>query len=266
MNENTRNDHSKVEAHVIELLNGGIDGELTSAEQTELQELLDGSAQVRALKEELESLTDILDSAPEREPPGYLQDAITSQVRLPVVNDQAGNNNGFFSNLISAPWARTSLAVAAGLVLTVSIYQTDTNNLSPEDASNMTGTILKSPGGVLLDSTEFNFETSNGIAELRLKDGLLLVDVNLESTDQFIVNLAYSDQDLEYAGINGLGSEAGSVVVENGVISVTSSGLQHFELSLRSTTELAGGEYTPLVVEFIADNVLVHVAELDRSK
>jgi len=259
--------HSHIESiqfdpQVLDLLNGSIDGELSTMEQAKLDKLLTDSAALRELNEELQALTDILEGLPEREPPGYLHTTITSQVRLPLPGGLQGQKPGFFS----VPWVRTGLAVAAGLVLTVGIYQTGMETLSPEEASSMTGTIVKNVQGQLLDSTGFNTELMNGKAELRIKDGLLFVDVHFNSDGIAIVKLDLSGQNLEYAGIDGLKSQAADVAVANGSISVTSSGPQHYELLLRRTVEFNGNSPTPLEVEFFAGNVLVHEAELSESR
>jgi len=266
MNEPTHNGQTHVDQHVLDLLNGSIDGELSAAQQTELDTLLAGSAHVRELHEELKALTGILDKAPEREPPEYLHEAIISQVRLPVNAGVPERKPGLFSQWLAAPWMRTGLAMTAGVLLTFGIYQTGMENLSPEDAARMSGTVAKNPAGVLLDSTQFNAETINGKAELRSRDGQLFVDVYLESDGKAVLNLGFTGQSLEYGGINGLQDLLDDVTVTNGVVSVTSSGQQHYELWLRSTTDLGKDQSGRLTLAFFADDALVHEAELDRSQ
>ena len=266
MNEPTQKGQSHVDQHVRDLLNGSIDGELSAAEQTELDALLAGSARVRDLHEELKALSGILDRAPEQELPEYLHDAIISQVRLPVSSGPQGQKPGLFSQWLAAPWMRTGLAMAAGVLLTFGIYQTGTENLSPEDAARMTGTVAKNPGGVLLDSTRFNSQSINGKAEVRSRNGLLFVDVYLESDGMALLNLGFSGQDLEYAGINGLPNSADGVTVSNGQISVTSSGQQHYELLLKSIADVDKGQSGTLTLAVYEESALVHEAELDSSQ
>lgn len=269
MNEHTRIDQSSVDQHVLDLLNGSIDGELSAAQQAELDELLAGSDHVRGLYQELKALVEILGEAPEREPPAYLHDAITSQVRVPVADSPRAKEPGLISQWLAAPWMRTGLALAAGVVLTVGIYKTGSENLSPEDASSMTGTVVKDPNGVLLDSTLFSAKTMNAKAVLRSTDDFLVVDVYLESNGVAVVNVDFSGQGLEYISINGLQNQAGELVDDvtatNGSVSVTSSGRQHYELLLKQTIKNQEVEPAPLVLEFFTDNVLVHKAELGSA-
>jgi len=272
MNEPTHNAQPDLDQHVLDLLNGTIDGGLSAVETAELDKLLAGSIPARESYEELKALVGVLDELPEKVPPEYLYDAIISQVRLSVPDDVQVEKPSLFStrlfgNWLSAPWMRTGFAVAAVLMLTIGIYRTGSENLSPEDTSSMTGTVVKNPNGVLLGSTRFNAEVMNGEVKLRYKDGFLSVDVRLESDGTAVVNLGFSGQELEYSGITGLQNTGADVAAANGSVSVTTrSGRQHYELLLRRTAELPQGESTLLILEFFADGVLVHEAELGGSR
>lgn len=270
MNEPTHNDQLKVDQHVLDLLNGSLDDELSVSERAELDTLLAGSARVRDLNNELRALADTLDGVPEQHPPGYLHNAIISQVRLPVSADLPGQKSGLFRQWLAAPWMRTGLALAAGVLMTVGIYQTGSENLSPEDVSRMTGTVMKNPAGVLLDSTRFHSSAMNGVAELRAKNGLLSIDIHLESDGEALFSLGFSGQSLELVSVNGLNNPEVDVAVSDDSVKVTGSGTQHYELLLRSTAvsaaNLAGNQPGPIALEFFAGSELVHAAELDSSQ
>lgn len=270
------NEQTNIDQRTRDLLNGSIDGELNSAQQQELDQLLASSEEVRTLYEEFQSIARLLNEIPELEPPAYLHDAITSQVRLPVAGAAQAGKTGLFSNWLAAPWMRAGLGVAAALVLTIGIYQSDSQKLSPEDTSSMTGTVVKNPNGALpygaiLDSTRFNAEQMSGKVVLHQKKGFLLLDVRVESAGPAVVTVDFPQQDFVYAGINGLENQPDDVALIDGSISVSSSGQQHYELLLRSTSQQQankkeGNKPTPLTLEFFADNVLVHEAELDGSE
>lgn len=276
MNEPTHNDQTNIDQHVLDLLNGSVDGELNTAEKTELDALLTGSARLRDLHAELTAVAGTLDEVPEREFPEYLHHTIVSQVRLPQSARTQDQASGLFSQWLTAPWMRVGLAMAAGVMLTVGIYQAGSENLSPGDTVRMTGTVVKNPAGVLLDSTSFSTGALNGKVELHSENDLLTIKVSLESDGIMLVNLDFSGQDLEYAGVNGVQNQADDIVLADGSISVKSSGTQQYELLLRRTAhlpaeELPGaklpeGPLNALALEFFADNVLIHKAELNSSR
>ena len=58
------NEQNHIDQRSEDLLNGGIDGELSSSEQSELDSLLAGSDKLLDLNKELKSLTGLLDSLP----------------------------------------------------------------------------------------------------------------------------------------------------------------------------------------------------------
>lgn len=259
MNGPTHNDQQ-----VLELLNSSIDGELSAAEQSELDALLARSESVRAQYAELNDLAGILDGAPELDPPQYLHNAIVSQVRLPVsADDKQIQKAGLISQWLAAPMMRTGLAVAAGVLLTVGIYQTGTESLSIEDEARMTGTVLKTPDAVLLDSTSFDAGTMQGTAQLSSKNGLLLVDISLQSAGTTLVDLGFSGQSFELVSVTGLEEKTDHITVSDHLVRVTGSGSLNYGLLLRNTADLENAKLNPLTLAFFADSKLVHEAELE---
>ena len=178
-----------------DLLNGGIDGELSSAEQKELDRLLAGSDKVRDLNEELVALTGLLDGLTEIDPPQYLQESIERQVRLPAQSNDQEEKQGFLRNWLPSTWLRTGFALAAGALLTIGVYEMGSGPITAEDATNMVGTVVKSQAtgqGELLGSIHIDTETLNGLVELRNRDDLYTLDVQLNSDGptQVVVNFA----------------------------------------------------------------------------
>ena len=69
MNEQIDRGQATIDQHILDLLNGSIDGEISATEQDELDSLLASSPVVRSLNDELRAVTRILDELPELEPP-----------------------------------------------------------------------------------------------------------------------------------------------------------------------------------------------------
>ena len=259
------NEQNQVNQRTQDLLNGGIDGELGTAGQEELDLLLAGSDKVRDLNEELKNLTSLLDELPEREPPQYLQSAIERQVRLPVQSNRHEEKQGFFGTWFPARWLRTGFALAAGAVLTVGVYEMGSEPITAEDAANLVGTVVKSQAmdqSELLDSIHIFTDTLNGLVELRNKNDLFTLDVQLNSDGPTQVMVDFAGRGLEFEGITRKQDRKDAVSIADGSINVASSGEQRYTLKLRRITEMQGQEIAPLKLEFFSNNTLVHKAEL----
>jgi hypothetical protein len=260
------NEYKQIDSRQNELLNGGIDGELNAEERGELDKLLASSESIRDINKELTDLTDLLDATPERDPPEYLQQAIVRSVRLPVADKQE-EKPGIFAGWLPSNWLRTGVALAAGAVLTVGIYEMGSVPMTAEDSANLVGTIVQKPvpgQGILIDTVYINNDSLAGVVELRKNEDLYTLDVQLNSDGLTEVNVDLTGLGLEFEGITRMQDDRDNVSVINGSVNVASSGGQHYALKLRGTA--AGSEQlaTPLRVEFFANNTLVHQAELSR--
>jgi hypothetical protein len=273
MNENDYNEKPHMDQHVLDLLNAGIDGELSPSEEAELNVFLAGSKEVRDLNEELIAITSLLDQVPDIEPPQYLQSAIERQVRLPVQSQDAALNSpthntqkekqSFFGAWLTTHWLRTGIALAAGVVLTAGVYQMGSHPISAEDASNMVGTVVKGQAayqGELLSSIHLNTETLSGRVELRNIDSLYKLDIQMNSGGDSVLVVNFAGRGLEFAGVSPERDFEDAVSVANGSINFSGSGEQHFTLKFRRTSEVP--QATPLELNFFADNKLVKAAEL----
>jgi hypothetical protein len=267
MTKVTSNDKADFDQSVFELIHGGIDGELTAAEQLELERVLAGSEQVRDFSKELKALTSLLDQVPERDPPEYLQSAIERQVRLPAANNIQGQNPGFPASWLASHWMRTGFSVAAGVVLTVAVYQMGSESFTTGDTANMVGTVVKSQvagTGELLDSIHFNEETLSGLVELRNEGDLFTLDIQLNSDGPAEVVVDFAGRGLEFAGVNREHDFNEKISVKDGLINIASQGEQRYSLLLRSTSEAA--QAAPLELDFFTNNKLVHKAGLNVSQ
>ena len=260
------NGPENMDQRVQDLLNGGIDGELSSDEQFELDSLLTGSGEIRDLNEELKVVVGLMDELPELEPPEYLQQTIERQVRLPVQGtDDKDKKKSIFAGWLPAHWPRTAFALAAGAVLTIGIYEMGSAPMTTEDATSLSGTMVKSQvagQGALLDSVHIETDMLNGLVELRNKADLYTLDVQLnsEGPTQLVVNFA--DRGLEFEGVTRKQDRKDAVSISEGSVNVASSGEQRYTLNLRRIVEMQGQETTPLVLEFFAGELLVHEAKL----
>jgi len=253
--------------HILELLNGSLDGELDTTGQNELNQLLGSSDEVRDLNNELNAFAELMSSVPEIDPPAYLQDSITRQVRLPVDESAKGAKSGWFANWLPTHWLRTGAAFAAGLALTVAIYEVGTQSLPPQDTSDMMGTVIPNTvvtQGVLLDQIDFSTDLLSGNVELREKGDLVILDVRLTSDVPTEVSVDAASNGLEFEGVSRMQNPTDVVTVDDGKIRVTSNGGQHYQLKLRKIAVDGQDFSTPLQLGFYANNALVHEVAIGK--
>jgi hypothetical protein len=269
MTEQNQTGQSPVGQQILHLLNSSIDGEISATEQDELDRLLIASPEIRNLNDELRTVTRLLDEVQELDPPEYLQDSIERQVRLPVQGHAGSKKPGLWgSGWLSANWLRTGFALAAGLVLTVGVYEMGSEPMSPKDSTSMVGTMANRGStdqpGTLLDSIKLNTAELNGLVELHNKDDLFTLDLQLNSDEATEVVIHFADRGLEFDGVIGEQAHGDRVSLVNGAVHLASTGEQHYTVRLRRTS--AAEKLTPLDVNFFASNDLILQAELATSK
>jgi hypothetical protein len=258
-----------IDQRIQDLINGGVDDELSPVEQKELDGLLDNSAQIRDLNEELKAFADLLEELPEVEPPQYLQESIERQIRLPVQSIEHEEKQSVLGTWLPAHWLRTGFALAAGIVLTVGVYEMGSGPMTAEDAGKLVGTVVKNPStdqGELLDSFRILTDTLDGQVELRSKGDLFTVDVELNSEGPTQVVVDFAGRGLVFEGITQSQNREDAVSLTEGAIRVASSGEKRYTLNLRRLKESEGQETAPLELDFFANQTLIHEAELNITK
>jgi len=266
MNQQDQNSPAPVDQRTLGLINAGIDGELNAIEQDELDRLLLNSESVRQFYNDLRTVTNLLDDLPQLEPPTYLQSAIERQVRLPADNATQRKPSGLFAWLDSSRW-RTGLALAAGVILTVSLYEMGSKPVSIEDSRNMTGTIIKhgnaSRQGEVIDSLRLDSAQLAGLVELRSENGLFTVDVQLNSGVPVDVVVDFAGRGLVLEGASNSSDSGDAVSFGDGEIRIASNGTDHFNVKFRRTSETQNSG--PIALDFYAGERLVKKAELNIS-
>lgn len=258
-------EYKDIDQQALDLINGGIDAELSTTEQEKLARLLAESSEAREAHKELESFARIIDEIPDLDPPDYLHDSIQRQISLPAHSKAKADKHGLVERWLSANWLRTGFALAAGVVLTVGVYEMGSQPITTEDANNLVGTVVKSqaPGeGELLDSIQVISGTLNGQVEIRNEDDLFTLNVQMISDGPAELVVNFAGRGLEFEGIVQTQDIKGAISVMDGSINVASSGEQNYTVMLRRTGVTQEQATVPLRLEFFAGNALVYEAEL----
>ena len=169
-----------LENRTLELINADLDGELGPEEAAELDALLESSSESRKMRSELLKLTNILDGLPQLTPPADLSEQILQQIKLPrrTAKQLLGNLFASFQP------AAAGLAFAAGLLLTVGVYELSPRNASVGDLASMVGTMVadnESSATRQIDSFSIEQSGLSGSVNLRESKGVLLLEFDLDS-------------------------------------------------------------------------------------
>jgi len=268
MNEQKNMSRATVDQHIQDLLNSSIDGEISAADQKELDRLLASSPEVSKLNDELRAITRILDELPELEPPQYLKETIERQVRLPVGDHSGAGKPGFLGGWLNANWLRTGVALAAGVVLTVGVYKMGSEPITTQDSTSMVGTMAKrgqaDQQGALLDSVHLDTKELKGLVELRNKDKLFTLDIQLSSDGPAELVVDFGGSGLEFEGVSPAQTPEASVSVVNGSIHLASSGERRYTLNLRHTDDTQ--TLAPLELEVFANSKLIQQTKLNIAQ
>jgi hypothetical protein len=227
-----------LDQNIIELINADIDGELSPNELSELEAVFESSPEAVQYRVELLELNGALDDLPDLDPPASLTHRILGQVHLPAKQNPV-NLQGFFAryNPIAA-----GLAFAAGLLVTVGIYEMGSRKLMLNDTVSMVGTMVAGDQvGVPGQGKELSFDLDNlsGTVSLSLNETGQALEFDLNSDKTFEIEL-----DLENAGLmvigfaqddRGDGSLIETLEILGGTMRVVNQGRHHFVVFLRNS-------------------------------
>lgn len=266
MNEQNNLGQSPVDQHVLNLLNASIDGEINATDRQELERLLLASDELRSLKEELETLTGILDELPQVDPPEFLQETIERQLRLPVQGRNDVSGTGSWSDWLSANWIRGGFGLAAALFLTIGVYEMGSEPITAKDGTSMVGTVANkntvNRQGTLIDSINLASERLEGLVELRNENDLFTLNLQLNSGVPSEVIINFAERGLVFEGVVGNQDSADTVSIQDGAILIASSGRQSYTLSFKRTLSEGTRYDGPLELSFFADSKLIQQEKL----
>ena len=229
-----------LDQRIMELINAGFDGELSSSERMELEAALDSSPEAVTYRVELLELKNVFHNIPELDPPPALVRNILDQVQLPA-------KRKFFklpSPLAGLNPVAGGLAFAAGLVLAVVIYENDSRNVPQQDTVSMVGAMVASdqvnaPGqgnmlvldlDVLSGSVSLNLSENGQALEFDLNSNQAVeIEIDLEKAGLMVVGFAQDDR--------GDGSFIDTLELLGGTMRVVNQGKHHFVIFVRQTPD-----------------------------
>jgi hypothetical protein len=226
-----------IDERVRENIHAGLDGELDEAAETELAAHLERSAEARRYRARMAEVAAAIDSLPDVEPPAGLRRQIVDRVELPrnvrVTRTVFGRVPVF---------ARYGLAAVAALLLIVGIHEYRPDFAGKQELSDMAGTIMpgeRAGGAILIDEYSFAIEQLSSAVSLEERDGILVLDMRLESGDPVEITVDFAGNGLRFEKISPIQGDPGYIEVAEQSVQVRAAGRQHFAVFLHRAEAVA---------------------------
>lgn len=203
-----------------DLIQAEIDGANSVSESARLKELLASHPDLDARLGSLRRVSETLGQAERLDPPPGFVDGVMSAVRRRKPEKEA--RNGWLEVLRSllspAPLAACACTLILGVVLG-GLLPPDAGLFSRSERAALSGTALAqgrlgTPGS--LDRRSFARDGITGESVTRIKEGLLVLDLELDATRAFDVNLDLDGTGLSPRSFSQNGPSSGDVVMAAG--------------------------------------------------
>ncbi len=246
-----------IEQKYIDLINADIDGEISESDKADLLAFLDGSAEGRALRDELSSLCSTLDEIGQEDPPPHVKHVVMNSLAPAKPEDKAP---GFLQVLFATPALKYAATFAAGVFLTLSIVNSSqVSERAFDDVTGLVGTVAEPVDTRVASSIHVDKADIAGTVSLRSAGSLMILDFDLVAKDHIDIEADYSDRTIWFNGFAQLESEGTTVSAETGRVRLGMEGKRRYAVFLHNE----GGRETTVNLRFLADGEVVHEASLD---
>ena len=258
-----------VAAEIIDLINAGIDGEISDEDRAALDEHLANDPEAQAYHLELTSLCTELDTMESKAPPARLKHVILNTVpRTKTAKQDSGGTAWIvmLSTLFGGSVARYAMSFAVGAVLTLAFISSDRiSRQALDDVGGLVGTISQPDSSTLQpgeDGFRLNLNEIAGSVQLSRSGAMMILDFDLAAPGPIEIVTSFADRDIWFNGFAQLESNGTTIAADVGSVTVRMEGQRRYALYLNNNSRSAA----TLSLRFYADGVLIHQHELNYGE
>jgi hypothetical protein len=243
-----------IDEKLIELINAGIDNELSAADRHQLEAQLVANPDARAMHQELQYLADTLDPLGDLVPP--------AEIRENILNTVSPTASSITLRLIAALLPSTAIpryamAFVGGLAFGALALQLGEGYRSDMDPSQFVGTMTNYgalPHAITADNISMDMEQINGGVRLHQISSMLVLEFNLNSARAVKVVTEFQGQAVEFKGLSLLENKLSTFVADQQSVSLAASGAHRYSVFLENTQK----SETRINIKFFTDGELFH--------
>lgn len=257
----------------FELLSASADGDLTSAEQAELDNLLSESEEARKLQRELEGLDELLEGLADLDPPPGLRDEIMRKMPFQISQAEATPTRAsWLSDWLPIQWGsilRYGVSTAFGALLVVAVYESRPDFGGTIDITELVGTMAPDAGGAdrtVLDRFSFDTTGVSSIARLEQIDDALVLDVRID-TDQLVeVAIDFAATGLEFEALAQTTNHIDAIQFADHVLRVKGRGQRRFAVLLRKHDDTSFASEAKINLEYWRNGIFLQQGTLSSTR
>ncbi|NNC77705.1 MAG: hypothetical protein HKN77_07050 [Woeseiaceae bacterium] len=238
-----------------ELLSAELDDQLTDAEREELQQLLRTSDAATSARDEYQQLDRLLREMPEQLLPASLHQRIAATVRLPKPSTDA--KTPWFSAPWLSPRARFSFAAAAGVILSLAIFNFSGPNMIEAPTSDMLGSMVpldnESFGhseGLLVDALALAGAGFASEVSLTKVNGQLLLSIDLDATQPVDITVDLAGTGVRTATTTNISGDIAVISMQPTAIRLRGEGRRSLKILLGREKDAASARTADIQLEF----------------
>jgi anti-sigma factor RsiW len=217
-----------------ELIQADIDGELAERDRSELEAALEQSAEARQFRDEMVRVAQLLESAPDLDPPWGLRRRILDNIKLPSRPRLAAAMSSLWSGPVSY-----GLAMAAGMLIAIGFAEVAPQG--QEDLPGLVGTMVTNGAdlpGSAAGALQIDLAAVNGRVNLKpVEDQAWVLEFDLQSSQAVEVAVDLGSSGLTFGGFANQDSGVENFTVSGGDVRVINEGNHRFVLFLRDAPE-----------------------------
>jgi hypothetical protein len=244
-----------------ELINAGLDGELSESARRELDETLAQSEQARQAAADMDRLGQLLGELPDLDPPPGLSGQILDRVELP----RRWSFREWLGLSPQATPAAYGLAFAAGLLMAVGFYELAPAPPAGGDMSGMVGTLTgnKQDAAVKpLHQLPVESGLIAGMVSLNAADDMLVLEFDLESDAAVGIDVKLEGTGLSFGGFAKTQSGIEALKISAGGLRFVNQGQHQFAVILREDGDTSAARRQRIEIDFNHEGDTVFGGEL----
>ena len=240
-----------IDERIEDLMWQKIEGKISDEDQSQLEAHLEQHPGDKSYFDELVTMSNLLDSTEEVEPPANLRQRIEAEIdwdTYPAVEQSHGFD---WRRFFSSWWdLRVAAAAAAGIFIGLSVYPTIISRVNPQldFPDEVVGGTIGNASNLVIES-----DGVDGILIFRRGDKSATSDLKINSDREIEVVLEYAGQTTTLRATGEEGSAPGGITTEGNTVRVTHYGKGRYLVAFQPATS----SDAPLTVRVSADGLVL---------